>query len=193
MSRFIALVSFAVVLTAPAHAAWVLDNDASRVSFVTTKAGAIGEVHKFTALRGSVSDSGNVEVTIELASVDTLIPIRDERMRDILFETSLFPDATLTAQIDGAALDHLAVGDITELSVGAELAMRNQTQAITLELAVAKLSDSRIMVSSMQPVVITAGQVDLVEGVEELREIAGLPSISPAVPVSVVLAFDAAP
>lgn len=192
MSRFIAFVSFAVVLAAPAHASWVLDNDASRVSFVTTKAGAVAEVHKFTSISGSVSDSGQVGVTIELASVDTMIPIRDERMRDILFETSVFPEATLTASVDAAALSGLAAGESRQMSVSAELAMRNQTQAITLDLVVAKLSDSRLMVSSLQPVVITAAQVDLAEGVEELRDIAGLPSISPAVPVSVVLTFDSA-
>lgn len=192
MSRFIALVSFALVLTSPAHAAWMLDNDASRVSFVTTKAGVIAEVHKFTSLSGAISDSGDVEVTIELASVDTLIPIRDERMRDILFETDVFPEATLTAHVDAAAVNGLPAGESAHMTVEGQLAMHGRTQPVTVELAVAKLSNSRLMVSSLQPVVITAAQLDLAEGVEELRDVAGLPSISPAVPVSVVLTFESA-
>jgi hypothetical protein len=43
---------------------------------------------------------------------------------------------------------------------------------------------------SKKPVVVNAPEFKLAEGVEALREIAGLPSISLAVPVSFVLAFD---
>jgi len=40
-------------------------------------------------------------------------------------------------------------------------------------------------------VVVNASLFNLADGVEALREIAGLPSISAAVPVSFVLSFDA--
>ena len=45
-------------------------------------------------------------------------------------------------------------------------------------------SGDRLLVTSSQPVVVDAGALGLDEGVERLREIAGLPSITPAVPVS---------
>ncbi len=190
MIRILAVASMAAMLAAPAHADWKLSNDASRVSFVSTKAGLVAEVHKFTSLSGTIDADGNVAVTIDLASVDTLIPIRDERMRDILFQTVQFPEAELTGKVDAAAIEALADGDTTTMSVEASLSMRGQTQPVTFEFLVSKLSDSRVVASSLQPVVITAAQVDLADGVEELREVAGLPSISPAVPVSVVLTFD---
>jgi len=47
------------------------------------------------------------------------------------------------------------------------------------------------LVVSERPVVISATQFGLAEGVESLRKIAGLPSISVAVPVSFVLSFNA--
>ena len=88
-----------------ARAEWVLDNDASRLSFVSTKAGSVAEVHRFTSLRGGIDRRGNVAVAIFLQSVDTLIPIRDERMRELLFETATFPAArNLTAVIDPAVV-----------------------------------------------------------------------------------------
>lgn len=43
------------------------------------------------------------------------------------------------------------------------------------------------MVSSFQPIIINANEFGLVAGVDKLRDIAGLSSISQAVPVSFVL------
>jgi hypothetical protein len=43
----------------------------------------------------------------------------------------------------------------------------------------------------MKPIIVNAGSLNLVEGVEALRESAGLPSISKAVPVTFVLQFVA--
>ena len=191
MTRIFAIAAAGFVLAAPAHAEWSLSNDASRLSFVTTKAGQVAEVHRFHTLTGSIDASGNVSVAIDLASVDTLIPVRDERMRDILFEVAEFPEATLTGTVDTAAVASLGVGTTSTMAVEGTLSLRGQSVPVTVEFLVAKLSSSRIVASSLQPVIINAGQVDLATGVEALREVAGLPSISPAVPVSLVLTFDA--
>ena len=64
-----------------AQAAWQLSADESSLTFVTTKATHVAEVHSFKSLTGSVDEQGRVAVSVALASVDTLIPIRDERMR----------------------------------------------------------------------------------------------------------------
>lgn len=190
MIRIFALASVAALAAVPAHADWKVDNDASRVSFVTTKAGQVAEVHRFKAIDGMIDNAGNVTVNLDLSSVDTLIPIRDERMRDILFEVAEFPKATLTGKVENSALSGLSDGDTTTMTVEGSLSMRGQTLPITFDFHVAKLSPSRIVVSTLQPVIVNASQVDLADGVEELREVAGLPSISPAVPVSAVLTFD---
>jgi polyisoprenoid-binding protein YceI len=101
----------ATVLTAgPSLAAWTLDNDTSQVSFVSVKAGDAGEVHRFTEISGGLSADGKASVIIQLASVDTLIPVRDVRMREILFQTDLFPTASLSADIDMDALNAIAPG-----------------------------------------------------------------------------------
>lgn len=177
------------MLASTAQAEWVVDNAASRLSFVSTKAGAVAEVHRFTSLAGRVDDRGNVEITISLASVDTLIPVRDERLRELLFETASFPTATLTAKVDPAFVAGLAPGVSRELKVEAMLNLHGQQGPVALDLVVARLGGERLLVTTREPVVVNAAQVGLTEGVERLRAIAQLPSISPSVPVSFVLSL----
>lgn len=171
-------------------AAWTLDNDSSQVSFVSVKAGDAGEVHRFTEMSGEVSGNGHVSVIIQLASVDTLIPIRDERMREMLFQTELFPTASITANIDTKSLGALEPGDSVVMNTNFWLELRKQKVEYPAEITVARLGDHKLMVSSRKPVIVNAASVDLVEGIEALRQIANLPSISKAVPVSFVLTFD---
>jgi polyisoprenoid-binding protein YceI len=181
----------ALTITAgPSFAAWTLDNDASQVSFVSVKAGDAGEVHRFTQISGSLSNDGNASVVIQLASVDTLIPLRDDRMREMLFQTELFPTASLSASIDMNMLDEIEPGDSIDMTANLKLDLRKQQVELPADMIVARLGDHKLMVSSRKPVIVNAASVDLVDGIEALREIANLPSISKAVPVSFVLTFE---
>lgn len=175
---------------ADGHGGWRLNNDLSRLSFVSIKATDIGEVHSFKRLDGTLSGNGEVNVTIDLSSVETLIPIRNERMQELLFETGAFPGATISANLDTEALAQLSVGAVQTSAVEAELTLRDKTLPVTVQIIAARVSEERLVVSSLQPVLLTAAAVGLSDGIEKLREIAGLPNISQAVPVSVVLTFD---
>lgn len=183
------LIVSALFATGPCIAAWSLDNDASQVSFVSVKAGDAGEVHRFTEISGELTAEGSASVTIQLASVDTLIPLRDERMREMLFQTNLFPTASLSTNIDMDALAALAPGDSMDMTANLTLDLHGQQISLAAEMIVARLGDHRLMVSSRKPLIVNAASVDLVKGIEALREIANLPSISKAVPVSFVLSF----
>jgi len=175
----------------PCFAAWTLDNDASQVSFVSVKAGDAGEVHRFTEISGGLAADGNASVTIQLASVETLIPLRDERMRELLFQTDTFPAASISTSIDMDALNAIEPGDSMNMAADVTLDLHGHQIAIAADMIVARLGDHRLMVSSRKPVIVNAASVNLVMGIEALREIAGLPSISKAVPVSFVLTFEA--
>ncbi len=183
------LIVNALFATGPCIAAWSLDNDASQVSFVSVKAGDAGEVHRFTEISGELTAEGSASVTIQLASVDTLIPLRNERMREMLFQTNLFPTASLSTNIDMDALAALAPGDSMDMTANLTLDLHGQQISLVTEMIVARLGDHRLMVSSRKPLIVNAASVDLVKGIEALREIANLPSISKAVPVSFVLSF----
>lgn len=182
--------AIALVMASPAVADWSLDNSRSSLSFVTVKAGDVGEVHRFTEISGSVNADGVAKLVINLASVDTLIPIRDERMRDILFQVVDFPTATLTADVDLDAIQQLQSAATTTNSFSGQLTVKGQRSGIATQVLVAKLSDTEVLVTAQQPVIVSAGAVGLSEGVEQLRQIAGLPSISQAVPVTFSLLFS---
>ena len=188
--RALMALALGAALASPAYAGWTLDNDASRINFVSTKANAAAEVHTFGTLNGQVDDDGNATLSIDLDTVDTTIEIRDERMRSMLFETEQFPTATLAATVDMAVVSRLAAGDTADLTTEGQLMVHGTTSSITFDISVSRLTDDRILVASRKPVIVNASQVGLLAGVEKLREVAGLPSISPAVPVSFVLAFD---
>ena len=168
----------------PVHADWTIDNDQSRVAFVSTKAGNVAEVHRFGALTGSLEADGAFTVDIALDSVDTGIEIRDQRMRELLFQTERYPRARLTAQLDMDQLKRIGPGEQGTISAEAALNLHGQRATLTINAAVAHLEDGSLLVSSEEPLVVTASQFELLAGVERLREIAGLPSISPAVPVT---------
>ncbi len=172
-----------------AHGAWTLDDDASRVSFVSVKKTHVAEVHRFETLHGGIGPQGRATLAIDLASVDTGIPIRDERMGEMLFQTGLFPRATFTTRVDPRALRALGAGQSRAMTVEGRLDLHGAVQPVTAEVVVTRLTRGRIQVSTLEPVLVDAGAHDLVQGVERLREVAGLPSISHTVPVTFTLTF----
>jgi hypothetical protein len=185
------LLAAAAVMASTANADWTLDNSGSQLAFVSTKAMDVAEVHTFTELSGSVGEDGHARVVIQLASVNTLIPIRDERMREILFQTALFPTATVDARLDIARLLQMAVSTSEVLTTEILLTVGEAQLPLTAELLITRIAPERVLVATLKPVIVNAGALALADGVEALREIAGLPSISKAVPVTFVLQFVA--
>jgi len=179
-----------LALAVPALADWTLDNDASSLAFVSTKAGTIAEVHEFGQLSGSIDSDGRASLRIALDSVDTGIEIRDQRMRELLFETTEFPQAAVTLTVPAGTLSAVPVGGQTSLSVEVELGLHGTTKSMTAEIVVARLGEDRLLVASARPVLVAATEVGLADGVEKMREVAGLTAISPAVPVTFVLTFE---
>ncbi len=177
-----------VLIGSPALGAWELESDSS-LEFVSTKANVAAEVHQFDKLSGGIDTDGMVTVTIDLDSVNTAIEIRDERMRDVLFETAEFPAAVLTAAVDTSMLENLEPGARTLMDIVATLEIRGARTDLSTVVDVARLADDKLLVTSSRPIIVNAPQLGLGAGVEKLREIAGLPSISPAVPVTFSFVF----
>ena len=177
------------IISAAASAQWTLNNEASTLSFVTVKADHVAEVHTFDELSGAIQEDGQVLIEIALASVNTLVPIRNERMQSMLFETDLFPRGSITAQINTDQLANMALGSSETMGVDFSLELHNQTQTYNATVLVSR-QENGLMATTLKPIVVNAGSFDLVSGVESLREVAGLPSISRAVPVSFTVVFD---
>ncbi len=179
-----------IFLAPAALANWALDNDRSELSFISIKATDIAETHTFGQLEGTISSGGAFQVDINLASVETLIPIRNERMQEFLFETNLFPRATINAALNPQDLAGLSQGATRQLDVDAILTIKDKAVPIAAQVVAARLDEETLIVTSTRPIVLTAAAVGLGAGVEKLRELAGLSNISQAVPVSFVLTFS---
>lgn len=179
------------VLALPAHASWYLDNESSRLSFVTTKNGDIAEVQRFLVLHGKVDRKGVAKVQVELESVSTGIPLRDERLRNDLFEIKSFPEAEIRAQIDIQPINDLAPGAQLELRLPLTVSLHGKEHSYNAELLATRLDDRRFQVVTLEPLVLQAADFDLVPGLNALKKMAGLKGIGLSVPVGAVLIFTA--
>jgi len=174
-----------------ARADWYLDGESSRLSFISTKNANISEVQRFLVLHGKVDPKGLAQVEIEMESVNSGIPLRDERMRKDLFDIKNFPEALISAQIDLRPINDLAPGAQLELRLPVTVNLRGKQHEYNAELLATRLDDRRFQVVTLEPLVINAADFDLAAGLDGLRNVAGLSAISLSVPVSAVLIFTA--
>ena len=169
---------------------WALDPAGSRLAYVSIKAGEIAEANRFDRLSGSVAADGTASLDIDLASVNTGVDIRNERMREIFFQVAENPKATITARLDPKAFAGLAVGQSLTRPLKATVALKGMEQALETEVLVTRVSADRVTVVPTAPVIVTTDMFGLTDELGELRALAQLPSITPAVPVTFALAFN---
>ena len=184
LSKFLSTALY-LVATACAHADWAsLDATNSLVSFVSVKNKDIAEVNTFDSVVGSISETGEVQITIDAASVNTGIGIRDERMKQHLFAVANYPNILISAQVD---LNSIKQG-AQRIQLPASLSLLGGQYDIELDVLVAR-HKTELTVSSAKPVLINAAQAGLTEGVARLAQLAGGISIGHSVPVSFTLSF----
>jgi polyisoprenoid-binding protein YceI len=169
---------------------WKLDGAASELSYVTIKADEIAETNTFEGLSGGVTADGAANISIDLASVSTGVDIRDERMRDVFFVVADNPEASITAQIDPASFEGLAIGESVDTPLEGTIALKGAEVGFQADISVTRVSDNRVLAVSDKPVIVSAGQFGLTDGLAELQSLAELPSITPVVPVTFSLTFE---
>lgn len=180
-----------LVVACGASAQWELDAARSRVNFVSIKNTSVAEVHSFTKLVGYIGSDGKVQLAIDLDSVETMIPIRNERMRELLFTTADFPSANVSAVVDPVIIAAAAQGGTVTTELGITLSLHGIEQQLTIPVVVVGEGDGLLQVFTAQPVLLNAADFGLAAGVAALQQVAGLQSISTAVPVTVHLVFRA--
>ncbi|WOT06586.1 YceI family protein [Shewanella youngdeokensis] len=178
------LIPLSFVTTA---ANWNVVNDRSNVNFISIKKADIAEVHHFKQLAGTLTEAGDFELTVSLASVDTKVPIRDQRMGSLLFEVDKYPHLTLSAKVDTDLLSQISIGDSVEAAIEGTVDLHGKKVKIPFIVSIAKLSESKLIVASVMPVIVNSDSFELTQGIDKLREVAGLSAISKAVPVSFIL------
>jgi hypothetical protein len=180
------LLLLVICLTTSVHvlAGWMIDPEGSYVGFASVKNDLIAENHSFTQITGTIDDSGDANIVIALASVETLIPIRNERMQAILFEVAQYPDVTVTANLDVDVFTRLGLGESKTDTILLGVNLHGTDLSKNVLVKVTRSSDNSYEVTSLGPIVIHASQFALSDGLESLRKVAGLQSIGLMVPVT---------
>lgn len=195
--RAVAVLLGLAALSMSAHvSAWTLDPACSRLIFSTSKtlnntqnnaATSIVEMGYFSKLRSSFSDdSRDISLLVDLDSVETAIPIRNERIRRLLFNTEAMPVAKLGLRLE-QSVGELLRSQALQLDLPANFELHGVSVPIQLHLDVAR-SSTHLLINS-QPVLVRASAFNLLEGIESLRQVAGLLSIAAEVPVQARLCY----
>ncbi len=171
-------------------AQWALNNAASSIDFISVKNAAVAELNHFKKLQGTVSKNGEASVTIALASVETMIPIRNERLQSMLFEMQKFPQATVSTDVDLKRISNMKTGQSFVQPAQLALSLHGKEQTLKADLRIVKLRKNKLLVTTVRPVIVNADDFSLGKGIEALREVAQLLSISTAVPITASLVFE---
>ena len=189
IKRYVASLSLAVLASAsPAWAEWqVADN--SGIQFVSIKNNTIGEVSHFEMISGTISDQGAVEVRVALDSVETNIGIRNDRMKKMLFEVGLYPEAVITAQLSAEAMAALGSSSGAAVPVVLQIDLHGQEVSKDAVLTVSATDAGGFSATTSQPILLNAAEFDLENGIAALQSVAGLNAISRVIPVTLSLNF----
>ncbi len=185
---FITLLLISVSYSASAE--WVLNNAESTLNFISIKKLTVGEVHTFKSLEGSLNDNGDVTVDVSLSSVDTKISIRDDRMKKVLFEVAKFSKATVSTKVDIKRINSLKAGESFLQNLPLELSIHGQQNKVDAELRITALAGNKILATTVKPIIIKMGDYKLEKGIELLKALAKLSSISMVAPVTVSFIFE---
>lgn len=167
---------------------WTLNGEASHVAFGSVKKDTVGEIHSFSGLSGTAMPDGTVSVEIDLTSVETLIDIRNERMQEHVFKGS--PKAMINATIDMAEVSGLAVGASSVVEATGTVSLAGTDLEIDTEMFVLRVSESQVLVTSNDMIMLSTADMGLTAGIDKLMELAKLPGITRVSPVTLRLVFD---
>ena len=190
--KFISRAIFAttLLLAAPAFAGdWKSIESESSIAFGSVKKDTVGEVHHFNKVSGTVSESGELKITIDLASVETNIDIRNERITNHVFQEGK-ATATLSGEIDIAEVNSMKIGETKIMEIEANLSFIGIDNEIEANMLVARLGENRVLVTTSDFIMLSTEDLGINAGVDKLMELAKLPSITRVTPIAARMVFE---
>ncbi|MCF6288451.1 MAG: YceI family protein [Proteobacteria bacterium] len=161
---------------------WKLNSAHSTISIISTKNNTVSEVFEFKSFSGHIKNN-YLTISIDLNSLETNIPIRNERMQKYLFTTEIFATADIHTQLKPSDLTN----GIHKISFDVDL--HGVSGIIVAEFMVLQ-QDKQKIVTLHKPLIINAATFGLEQGITTLKNIVKLDSINFTVPVNFVLTFD---
>ena len=182
MRRIAAILALSLTPFLAQADSWTLSADESKVAFGSVKKDKVGEVHHFKTISGGVGADGAAKIEIDLTSVETWIDIRNERMGEHVFKG--MGAATLTANVDIAALEALPVGGTTSDEVSGVLTVGGSSVELEVAIFAARIGEDKALITTDEMVMVQTEEMGINDGITKLMEIAKLPSITRSVPVT---------
>lgn len=176
-----------VTLSAQAFAKplYQIDESVSTVNFATIKKQYIIEPAVINGVSGSIDESGMLKAMIPLNQIKTGIPIRNDRLNELFFNSNLFPNIKVEAKVPADLLKDGMV--VSQVSLPASVTLFGNTQSVQLTVNVVKHNDI-IAVSTVKPVVISAAAYGIPsDNLTKLAATVGNIVISDTVPVNISL------
>lgn len=169
---------------------WQLDKAHSTLSFIATKDAHIADNHYFTELDATIDNDGQVKLEINMASVETNIAKRDQRLKDILFKVADYPHAKVSLNVRRGYLKSKPAGTQKVVNVSGNLSMLGANHLVSARLLITHRNDQQVSVTTMQPILVDAVSYNMMAGIDTLTKLAGLKTISKKIPVSFNLVFN---
>lgn len=178
------LVMIPLIILAENAQALTLNPHLSNLHFISIKKNQIIEVNRFKVFSVSVSESGLFQVTIDLRSVDTGIPIRDARIKEHVFETNRFSQALFQGKLNPKLYKDLKSGQYINTILKGTLQFHGFNHPLSMGVNITRLADGQYHVVNTHPVIISGQWYQLNKGIEKLKQIAKLNAINFSFPVS---------
>mgnify|MGYP000265304925 CR=1 FL=1 len=186
MKIFVLALAFVSPFTMAAN--WQLDNSQSSLHFVSVKNDTVAEVHQFKQLSGNW-DGAKVNISIAADSLDTQIPIRNERIWQYVLKSSDYAAITVRAELNEQNIKTLSVGGSTVQEIPLNVTISGTTATVNSKVRITRLSSTALQANTEAPLMLSTSSFKLTDGVAKLQELAGLKRIDPIVPVSFSVRF----
>ena len=167
---------------------WTLDGENSRIAFGSIKKDTVGESHGFEAISGTISADGSAEISIDLATVQTNIDIRNERMIEHVFKG--MANATITGSLDIEEASDLEVGAFSLIDFEGKLSLVGTEIELEAEMFVMRVSQTQVIVTNNDLIFIGTEAAGINAGIDKLMELAKLPGITRTSPVMLRLILN---
>lgn len=171
------LASAASAQVNPFAPGWVLDRSQSNIKFQSIKYTAEQkmkvESSSFATFDASIEPTGDAIVTVALDSVDTLVDLRNVRMRFLFFETFKFPEATIRVHLTPEMIADLPAKRRETLTLPFTFDLHGVEARLEAPVTVTLLSDDQISVASAQPISIAVADFGLGENITKLENAVG--------------------
>lgn len=181
--------AFSLLATSVAAESWTVDSDASIVGFGSIKKDTIGEAHTISGVSGTVTADGTATIALDLATVQTNIDIRNERIAEHVFKGA--GTANLIAQIDMEAVGKLGVGEYMVTEVDGNLDLLGLLTPVFLEMFVMRTAEGQVIATSNSMLFVGTDEIGIDAGIDTLMQLADLPGITRAFPVTMRFVFNA--